>query len=138
MFVCCIVFCYNHYIILVHLCDVMGAEVIYQFVKWLLVFRAVDFGELFHCFAKFFVQLGSAGHSVAVSSETPDNKGQTSMKQMYNRIGVIFRTRGVCREISVLIILPVVLTGHALACKAELVILSFFQGVFSQFRIGTS
>ena len=81
---------------LIHLGDVMGAEVINQFVESLLVLRAVDFGEFFHCFAKFFVQLGSAGHSVAVSSETPDIKGQTSIKQMYNRIGVIFRTRVVC------------------------------------------
>ena len=69
---------------LIHLGDVMGAEVINQFVESLLVLRAVDFGELFHSFAKFFVQLGSAGHSVAVSSETPDNKEQTSVRQMYN------------------------------------------------------
>ena len=56
---------------MVHLGDVMGAEVVDQFVKSLFVFRAVDFRELIHCFAKFFVQLGSAGHSVAVHSEKP-------------------------------------------------------------------
>ena len=62
----------------------MGAEVINQFVKLLLGFRAVGFGELFHCCVKFFVQPGGAGQTVAVPSETQDNKRQTSMKQVYN------------------------------------------------------
>lgn len=60
------------FLISVYLCDVMGAEVVDQFVKSLLAFRAVDFRELFHCFAKFLVQLGCAGHSITVYREKPD------------------------------------------------------------------
>lgn len=52
----------------------MGAKIVNQFVKSLLVLRAVGFGELVHCFFKFRVQPRSAGHSVAVSSGTPEKK----------------------------------------------------------------
>lgn len=53
--------------VLIHLCDVMGAEGVDQFVKSLLVFRAVGFGELLYRFIKLFVQFGSDGHAIAVS-----------------------------------------------------------------------
>lgn len=61
----------------------MGAKVVYQTVKPLLEFRAVGFGEIFHCFSKLFVQSGSAGHSVAVPGEPDGRETQISMKQGY-------------------------------------------------------
>lgn len=82
-------------IILVYLGDVMGAKVVNQFVKSLFVLRAVDFGELFHCFEEFFVQPRSVGHPVA---GTPDNKRQNSMKQVYKSLIFIIRARAVFGE----------------------------------------
>jgi len=120
-------------IISVHLGDVVGAEVVNQFVKSLLVFRAVLFRELFHRVSKFSVQLGTAGHSVAVHSEIRFNKndlyGNESIKIM------IFRVRGF---IPLPIVSPVELTGHAVAREAELVALGFSHGVIGQFRMSTS
>lgn len=59
---------------LVHLSDVMGAKVVNEFVKSLLKLWAVDFGKLLYCFSELFVHLGSAGYSVAVSSEKQNKK----------------------------------------------------------------
>ena len=55
--------------VFIHLRDVMGAKVVNQFVKSLLVFRAVDVWERFYCFSKLTVQLGSAGHSIAAKGK---------------------------------------------------------------------
>lgn len=52
----------------------MGAKNIDQCVKSGLVFWAVDFRKLFHCFVKISVQLGSAGHSVAAGARQKNNE----------------------------------------------------------------
>lgn len=41
--------------IFLYLFDVMGAKIVNQLVKPLLVFGTVVFGKLFHCFAKLIV-----------------------------------------------------------------------------------
>lgn len=55
LFLHCVIFSLLFLIILVYLGDIMRAKVVNQFVKSLLVLRAVGFGELAHCFFKFRV-----------------------------------------------------------------------------------
>lgn len=76
---------------MLYLGDVMGAEGVKQCVKWLLVFWTVDFGKLFHCFLKFSVQLGGAGHSVAVYSETKKkNLKETNNSSVFMPLFITF------------------------------------------------